>query len=60
MLRLLRNQKTNRANSDNPCLYCLKDGPNKWDFFEVFMIRILTFSDGIFKESWFSVFYDYI
>ena len=51
MLRLLRNQKTNRANSDNPCLYCLKDGPNKWDFFEVFMIRILTFSDGIFKES---------
>ena len=48
-LRLLRDQKANSTINHNPCLHCLQHSPKKWDF--VFIIRIITFSDSIFKEN---------
>ena len=48
MLRLLRNQRTNRTNNHKPCPQCLQHSPKKRNF-EAFMI--ITFSYGIFKES---------
>ena len=54
MLWLLCNQKTNRKNNHDPCLHCLQQSPNKRNL-EDFMMRIVAFSDSIFKGNWFSV-----
>ena len=48
-LKLLHNQKANYENNDNPCLHYLPHNLKKWDF--AFIIRIIIFSDSIFKEN---------
>ena len=45
----------NCTNNYNPCLYCLQHNPKKWN-----LKLIITVSDSIFKESWFSVSDDYV
>ena len=47
---LLRDQRTNRTNHYNPCLYSLRHSAKKQNF-EAFMVKIITFPYSIFKES---------